>query len=160
MQDSELILNTILEACREHYGDRLVSLAVFGCFGRGTALAGSAVDVMVVAGGLARGRISRVKEFGAVERLVRARLSGRTSGPTFGLSPVIKTPEETAMGSPLFFDMVDDARMLFDQDGFFAGTLARLGESLKALGSRRIWKGSAWYWDLKPDYQPKEVFEL
>jgi hypothetical protein len=27
-------------------------------------------------------------------------------------------------------------------------------------GARRIWCGNAWYWDLKPDYRPGEVFEL
>jgi hypothetical protein len=24
----------------------------------------------------------------------------------------------------------------------------------------RIWRGNAWLWDLKPDYQPGDVFEL
>jgi predicted nucleotidyltransferase len=163
MQDSELILNTLLDACKEHYGERLVSLAVFGSFGRGTPRLDSDVDLLVVAEPLPRGRISRVKEFGAVERMFRARppAAARTGGTARReLSPVIKTREEAGMGSPLFLDMVDDARILFDRDGFFAGTLARLNDRLKILGSKRIWKGSAWYWDLKPDYKPGEVFEL
>jgi hypothetical protein len=26
--------------------------------------------------------------------------------------------------------------------------------------AKRVWKGSAWYWDLKPDYRPGDVIEL
>jgi len=35
-----------------------------------------------------------------------------------------------------------------------------LKTSLAILGSRRIWTGDTWYWDLKPDFKPGEVFEL
>ena len=38
---------------------------------------------------------------------------------------------------------LDDERDALDLDG----------------GSRRIWRGDAWYWDLKPDYTPSEVVE-
>ena len=38
--------------------------------------------------------------------------------------------------------------------------LDRFAARLAALGARRKWRGSAWYWDLKPDYRPGEVFEL
>jgi hypothetical protein len=33
-------------------------------------------------------------------------------------------------------------------------------DRLDALGSRRIWRGTRWYWDLKPDYRPGMIFEL
>jgi hypothetical protein len=35
-------------------------------------------------------------------------------------SPVFKSPEEVEAGSPLFLDMVDDARILCDPEGFLA----------------------------------------
>jgi predicted nucleotidyltransferase len=155
---NEDIKNILLDSCRETYGERLVSLAVFGSFGRGTPRPDSDIDLLIVADGLPRGRMNRVREFGAAERKFRARLPEGSFRRE--LSPVIKSREETAVGSPLFLDMVDDAHMLFDTDGFFTGTLAGLKKRLEALGSRRIWKGSAWYWDLKPDFQPGEVFEL
>jgi hypothetical protein len=56
--------------------------------------------------------------------------------------------------------MIDDARVLFDRDGFFAGVREAWRSRLAALGARRIWRGNAWLWDLKPDYQPGDVFEL
>jgi uncharacterized protein len=56
--------------------------------------------------------------------------------------------------------MVEDARVLYDKGDFFVRQLARLRQRLTELGAKRIWKGNAWYWDLKPDYRPGEVFEL
>ncbi len=56
--------------------------------------------------------------------------------------------------------MTEDARILFDREGFFARKLDRLRERLAQLGAKRIWLGNAWYWDFKPDYRPGEVFEL
>ena len=76
------------------------------------------------------------------------------------LSPVFKTPAEVEAGSPLFLDMIDDARLLHDTDGFFRRYLDGFRRRLQVLGSRRIWLGNAWYWELKPDLKPGEVFTL
>jgi hypothetical protein len=56
--------------------------------------------------------------------------------------------------------MTQDARILYDRDGFLERAFADLESRLARLGSRRIWRGTAWYWDLKPDYTPGEVFEI
>ena len=102
------------------------------------------------------GRIPRVREFDAVERSVASRpcLAGRR------LSPIFKTPAEVRRGSPLFLDMLEDGRILFDRGAFFAGELAALKSRLDKLGSKRIWKDGAWYWDLKPDYKPGDEIVL
>jgi predicted nucleotidyltransferase len=155
-QTHEQIFSALLDACQEVYGERLVSLAIFGSTGRGTARPDSDVDILIIADPLPNGRMRRVAEFEAVERRVRDLLAG---GMPF-LSPIFKTPEEANLGSPLFLDMTEDARILYDRDEFFARRLDRLRERLAQLGSRRIWLGNAWYWDLKPDYNPGEIFEL
>lgn len=155
------IVVDLTHACHAHYGERLVSLAVFGSVGRGVPRADSDVDCLIVANDLPRGRVNRVAEFGPVETNVIA--SHRQAYPTAGaplLSPVIKTPAEVGQGSLLFLDMTDDARILFDRDGFLGGALGRFKARLDRLGARRIWRGNAWYWDLKPDYRPGDVFEL
>ena len=56
--------------------------------------------------------------------------------------------------------MVEDARILHDANGFLAARLDRLRARLRELGARRIWRGNAWYWELKPDLRPGEVFSL
>jgi hypothetical protein len=73
---------------------------------------------------------------------------------------VLKTPAEVEARSPLLLDMTEDARILFDRGGFLAGELAALRARLDELGARRVWRGSAWYWDLKPDFRPGDVIEL
>jgi hypothetical protein len=155
------LVDALREACVAHYGDRLVSLAVFGSVGRGTPRADSDVDALIVAERLPRGRIARVTEFAAVESALAAAVSqARRSGLAPEWSPVFKTPAEVGMGSPLFLDMIDDARILVDREGFLRLALDRFSRRLALLGARRVWRGSAWYWDLKPDYRPGEVFEL
>jgi hypothetical protein len=96
-----------------------------------------------------------------VERRLQAWLAPpRAELMPVALSPVFKTPHEAEAGSPLFLDMVEDARILHDEGGFLAGFLERLRQRLVALGSRRVWAGSAWYWVLKPDLQPGETIVL
>jgi hypothetical protein len=148
-------LNRLTSLCKERYGERLISLAVFGSVGRGTPRPDSDIDLLLVIKNLPVGRIARVKEFTVIETTLGATIKGRIE-----LSPVIKTPEELASGSPLLLDMVEDARVLFDRDDFFKNSLKNLKERLQRLGARRIWQGNVWYWDLKPDYKQGEIFEI
>lgn len=157
----ESLLSRFLAACLAEYGDRLVSVVLFGSAARGTASPDSDLDLLIVADSLPDGRVPRVREFMAVERRLAVDLrAARLAGWNVELSPVFKTPDEATAGSPLFLDMVDDARLLHDRDGFMRGTLDRLRARLEARGARRVWRGNAWYWDLKPDYQAGEVFEI
>ena len=153
----ERLLGRLLVICQSFYGDRLVSLVVFGSVGRGTPRPDSDVDLLVVADPLPDGRIPRVREFDAVERSVAS-----VGAADFArrLSTIFKTPVEVRRGSPLFLGMLDDGRLLYDRGGFFAGELAALKERLDKLGSKRIWKGDAWYWDLKPDFKPGDEIVL
>ena len=153
--DITKLLNRLTSLCKDHYGERLISLAVFGSVGRGTPRPDSDIDLLLVIKGLPLGRITRVKEFAAIETALGMAIQGRIE-----LSPVFKTPEEIANGSPLFLDMVEDVRMLFDRDDFFKNILKNLKERLQRLGARRIWQGNVWYWDLKPDYKQGEIFEI
>jgi hypothetical protein len=154
-------LHEHLEHVRRHYGPRLVSLAVFGSIGRGTPRPDSDVDLLIVAKGLPDGRMARVNEFAPVEKaLARTLADGRRLGFFNECSPMFKTPDEVLAGSPLLLDMVEDARVLVDRDAFFQTAMERLKERLARQGARRICRGNAWLWDLKPDYQAGDVFEL
>ncbi|MDQ3004557.1 MAG: nucleotidyltransferase domain-containing protein [Chloroflexota bacterium] len=147
---TDSLFDELLLLCRKTYGERLISLAVFGSMGRGTARPDSDVDILLVVEGLSQWRMERVEEFKPVE----AALGGVM------LSPVLKTPEEIKNGSPLLLDMVDDVLILYDNKSFLQNTLNILRENLARLGAKRIWRGDNWFWDLKPDYQRGEVFEV
>ncbi len=155
------LLTALVAACQRHYGKRLVSLAVFGSVGRGTPRPDSDIDLLIVADDLPRGRVARVRDFARVEADMADGLGRmRSEGVTTVLSPVLKTPSEVAQGSPLFLDMLEDARVLVDREAFLEQAFERIRARLAILGARRIWRGNAWFWDLKPDYRPGDVFEL
>jgi predicted nucleotidyltransferase len=155
------VVNQMVCAIRTVYGDRLISVVLYGSVARGTMRHDSDMDVLIVAEGLPNGRMNRIQEFEAVEEmLVESFQRAASRGVTTSLSPVLKSADELQAGSPLFLDMVEDARVLYDRDGDFKRRIDQLRRRLTQLGAKRIWKGNAWYWDLKPDYQPGEVFEL
>ena len=157
---AELADRTV-SAARTFYGDRLISVVLYGSVARGTMRHDSDMDLLIVADALPDGRLNRVREFEAVEESLKEDFSRAASrGLHTSLSPIFKTSREVRAGSPLFLDMVEDARVLYDRQEFFAQELTRLRKKLTQLGAKRVWKGNAWYWDLKPDYRPGEVFEL
>lgn len=158
----EKLLEEIDDQVRSAYGDRLVSLVVYGSVGRRTPRPDSDVDLLLVAREIPDGRTSRMEQFTElVEKPLAPFLSdAQKNGADTFLSCAIKTPDEVQAGSPLFLDMTEDARILFDRDGFFADYLEGLRGRLRGLGSRRIWRGNAWFWDLKPDFKPGDKIEL
>ncbi len=131
-------------------GPRLVSIVLFGSFARGDATQFSDVDLMVVAEGFPRRLSARRQELLGLYALVpEAR-----QFPFIEWNLVTKTPEEARVHSPLYLDMVEDARLLFDRDGFFAGVLERMRVRMRELGSRRVFlPDGSWYWDLQPGFR-------
>jgi hypothetical protein len=151
------VVSTVREALVAGYGTRLVSLAIFGSIARGVATPESDIDLLVVANGLPNGRMSRVREFASMEN---GMLSRHPELSRCELSPIIKTPHEVALGSPLFWDMTEDVIILLDEGGFLAHSLQKVKERLVQLKARKVVRGDAWYWVYKGDYTPGEVFEI
>jgi predicted nucleotidyltransferase len=155
------LLTVLQTACDKHYGNRLISLAVFGSVGRGVMRPDSDIDLLIVAAPLPAGRIARVQDFAPARNELETKIiSARTRGVQTRCSPIFKTPAEIIAHSPIILDMTEDARILYDRDGFLNNQLAGLRARLKALGARRIWKGEFWWWDLKPNYKQGEVFAI
>ncbi|KXG76720.1 hypothetical protein AN618_15000 [Fervidicola ferrireducens] len=151
----------MLKACLEVYGEDLVTLAVFGSVARGTPSPESDIDILIVAENLPSGRLRRMERFAEVEELLNPWMySLRNIGIYTSLSPVIKTPEEVMAGSLLFLDMIDDALILFDREGFFTRFLQEFSSKLKEMGAKKVVTGERWHWVLKPDYKHGEVFEI
>jgi len=154
-------LERLLAETERYYGERLISLVVFGSVGRGTPRFDSDIDILIVASRLSPRRLQRMEEFAIIEQALTPDLAELEKyGIYTSLSPVIKSREEVRRGSPLFLDMLEDGIILYDKEGFFRSFLDEFAQKLHRLGARRIKRGNAWYWVLKEPYQKNEVFEL
>ena len=153
----ENIVNSLKSACLICYGDRLFSLAVFGSVAAGKMRPDSDIDLLIVARDLPRGRMARMREFEKVEAMLEKEIEqALDAGISTILSPVIKSPAEVELGSPLFLDMTDNVRILFDKNDYFSEYLKDLGKRLKEMGAKRVYKAGGYYWILKPDLKPGE----
>ncbi len=138
------------EMLAERLGTRLVSVVLYGSVGRGEARTDSDIDLFVVAEGLPRGRFARQAVWEEVDLAL--------GEP--GLSVVLHTPEEARVVRPLYLDMTEDAVLLLDRGGFFAGVLDGLRRRMRELGSVRHRQGRFRYWELAPGHRPGEEIVL
>lgn len=143
------------------YGARLVSLAVFGSYASGRAGPRSDLDVLVVLASGSPRRRHRLAEFDALEeRLAPALAALEANGRDVELSPVIRTVQEAEEFSILYLDMTVDVLVLVDREDFLRRRLDRMRVELQRLGAERRTLAGRWYWVLKKDYRPGEVFEI
>jgi len=161
LQTAKRLAEEYTEALKDLLGGALVSVVLFGSVARGEATPLSDIDLLVVAEDLPRGRFARLDRLRPAEDRLQSRLEDLwKEGILTDFQIVIRTRAEAAVVQPLYLDMVEDAVILYDRDGFFAAILTCLRESLGRLGARRLRRGRMRYWDLKPDYSPGEVFSI
>ena len=157
----KVLMGKLLAETKDFYGGRLISLAVFGSVGRGVPNYDSDVDILIVAENLPDGRMKRVTEFNSIEDKMEPYIQSiKKFGINTYLSPIIKSKEEVLLGSPLFLDMISDAIILYDKDNFFVDILKNLKNKLDKLGSQKIIRGNAFFWNLKPDLKQGEDIVL
>lgn len=145
------------------FGDRVVSVLVFGSVARGTARPGSDVDLCVVIRDLP---LSRYRRHQLLTQVLTALRSGRAyceaiqRGYTPDFSILLYTPDEVKETKPIFLDMVEEAIVVLD-DGTMQTKLESLRRRLRELGSRKVTlSDGTYYWLIKPDLRFGEVVEL
>lgn len=149
------------EALKVLLGERLISVVLFGSVARGEAGPYSDIDLLIVVDGLPKGRFARKALLSALDPMVEERLAALEAQGCFPrLTRLIKTGAEAGRVVPLYLDMTEDAKLLYDRDAFFSSVLDRLRHRLQQLGAVRKYKGQVRYWDLKPDLVAGDRFEL
>jgi uncharacterized protein len=155
-------LGELVSALETVYAEDLTSVAIFGSVARRTARDDSDLDLFIVVAGLPAGRRARLATFDPVRKLLEKSLSALAGlGIETELMPILRTPDEIRIRTPLMLDMTEDAFLLRDREGALASALSGLRARLRELGSKRIWdEEGGWYWDLKPDYRRGEIVEI
>ena len=159
--DLKPLLDVYLAEVRDRIGADMSAVALYGSVARGQAHAASDIDLFVVH----RGERAVVFEiFLEVALQLRGHpLVGELQARDIPTEPypVFRSEEELADTPWILLDVCDHGIILFDPREVLARKLASLRVRLRELGSRRIeLADGSWYWDLKPDLRPGEVFTL
>jgi len=140
------ILKALLDALRRRFGDKLISLVVYGSVARGEFRRDSDLDILVIIEGLPKRRFKRQDLFMEVEKEIEQLIEDLwNEGYYISISPLLRTPEEASRLTPIYLDMVEDAIILYDRDSFFENILNRLRKRLNELKAKRVRMGKMWY---------------
>ncbi len=162
--DRREFVKEILNLLNSFFGEKLISVVVFGSVARGDAKPSSDTDILVVAENLPK-RISEKMEIMA-KILIRLRDTQtykelRKKGINTWVQFYPLTLEEAKIHRPIYLDMVEDAVILVDKDNFIEAVFMSLRRRLGELKARRIYlENGTWFWDLKPDIKRGEAVEI
>ncbi|MCK4248106.1 MAG: nucleotidyltransferase domain-containing protein [Methanomicrobia archaeon] len=162
--DYKELLDRFLYHLNKQFGKSLVSVALYGSVARGSAGENSDIDLLLIIDKPPSNYHRRIESIMEIEHLLEPsneykKLKKRSIEPY--LNYIIFSKEEASENRYIFLDMIEDAKILFDQNNFFAKRLKEIKDRLKKLGSIKVYLGDGtWYWDLKPDLKLGEVFSL
>ena len=152
----EQLLNRYLEFMKESFGERLLSIAIFGSVARGKArFPGSDIDVLIVMEGVENLSFGqRIKLTNDIEEKLSKTQEFAMFKDAFGMRPnfqeIIFSPDELKAHPPVLLDLTTDSIILYDT-GILAEELAKVKKRLKELGSKKVKIKDSWFWILKPD---------
>lgn len=155
-------IEKLFSAAVGFYGDSLISFVIFGSVAKDTFRPDSDIDILIIAEGLPRGRAKRVQEFQQnIEDKISEDLKNFTKEGIYPFfSPIIKSKDEVRQGSPLFLDMTEGVKILYDKDNFFQEYISDFKARLNQLGAKKVYFKGGYYWLLKPDYKYGDIIEL
>lgn len=156
------LLDLFIAKARQILGTDLVAVALFGSAARGDFKPGSDLDLFVVHDGDRR-HIHRILLEVALDlRRCPEGASLREQDLPSEPYPILVSRERLASETPwILLDVADHGIILYDPVAVLEQKLASLRRRLQELGSRKVTlPDGTWYWLLKPDLKPGEVFEL
>ena len=149
------------QLAKENLGANLVSVALFGSVARGEAKPTSDIDLLIVCEDLPKGMFKRHAFLEPVREQLQGDLEGLwKQGVYADFTELVYTKDEANRFHWVYLDMLEDAVILYDENGFLRGVFEKLRKRLKELGAQRRMLGKIRYYDLKPDLMPGEVIEL
>jgi predicted nucleotidyltransferase len=159
------LLKKFVFLLKKEYRERLVSIVLYGSVARGKAKRESDIDLLIILEDAPSNyhrrldSVLKVKEWLEAEKVYQRLTKKLNKEPC--LNFLILSREEAAQNRYIYLDMVEDAKILYDKEIFFANRLKMMRKRLKELNSRRVWlSDEIWYWEIKPDLKIGEAFKL
>ena len=115
-----VLLKKLLKRLIMKLGNNLVSVVVYGSVARKTTRKNSDIDLLIIADSLPKSRMKRQELFLEIEKPLESMISDLwDKGFYMDFSPVILSVEEALKIRPIYLDMVEDAIIIYDKNGFF-----------------------------------------
>ncbi len=158
----EKLLTRTTDDIKKYFGADLISIILFGSMARGEIQKNSDIDLLIITENLPEERLKRQDIFMKLEGEINLEIKQIYEKWGFYpyISPILKTADEAKCLSPLYLDMVTDARIIYDRNNFFKNILEKLKIELELLNAMKKKVGKKWYWDLKPDYKPGDRIQI
>lgn len=159
------VLEGFLDLLKVEFYDNLVSVVLYGSVARGKGSILSDIDLLLILESCHPNYHRCLDQvLDVVDRLKKLKIYGKTwekVGQEPFFSFLILSRKEAEGNRYIFLDMVDDAKILYDKNDFFAGRLKQIKKRIKELGSQKFTlEDGSWYWDLKPDLKIGDAFTL
>lgn len=146
-------VSKFLEFLREKFGERLVSVVVYGSVARGTFKEDSDVDILVVCEGFPKKIPKRIDLF--VDKTFEIAVE---KGVRISVMPL--SVDEAKCNQPIYLDMAYEGIILHDKDGFIEDVLKKLRKKLEEMGAERVKYGRWYLWKLKRNIEVGEVIRI
>ncbi len=151
-------IRRFMELIVRHYGDRLLSAALFGSVARGNADPSSDIDILLIIRGLPKGIGERYREISEIElRFYETKEHWLLPSP---VSPLLYTPEEAVEFHAVYLDMTRHLILLLDRGGLLTKKLAELSARLQELEAERYEVEGKPVWVLAPHLRRGEEVAL
>ena len=158
------VVRKFCERLHETFGERLVSVMLFGSLARGDWSRDSDIDVLIVAEGWEeKPAWERIREVRKAEELLERSVE-YSRAIDAGFVPIIQpyplSSSEAKRFNRIYLDAVLDGIVLYDRGGFMANILESLRKRLEGIGARRVTlPNGRYYWVLK-EVEAGEAVEL
>ncbi len=136
--------------------NELITFAVYGSVAREEAKRKSDIDVFIIVEKEKESYYEQILPLIEAEKELKDKIK-----KDFFISFVVLSKNEAKNNRWLYLDMIEDSILIYDKKDFFKKILEKLRRKLKKMGARRVRiNKQKWYWELKPDLKPGEIFKI